>query len=641
MITFFKDSLREKSKKELEKQGFGLKRTDYLKVWAKTNLSQNSVYKYVLGFIIITLIFCCFVSKVSIPFLNFLEFSIDTAPNILEQRISNVATIIGVSLTVSTIMISNIADKKKENYDAIFHETYIYPIVYYALGILILFMMISAFRSYFISEGMFINLVIAAHYLIGLLVFLIGYLFYNIIKFFNIGTINRIHIQSLLTSAKYFLNKDIIFIKNYETLESSLKTSGISIKNDSFFDTKYSLIYPNSIGNIDDKKVLYDIKIDRLCKKLKKISSENPEKLFYRLPVFLKEGFELIFYNGNLDKKTIDLIQVSFVYKKIDIISYERYSSSEALILSKLSDAVKANSKNDIEFFLDNLIELYLFFIDSVEKIDGRYFRNSRILKVLKDLNSNVFIAFNPKREEDDDDDERERVKKAKKKRKTDLIYIEKYLFRLLKKLLKKESTLVFDILIEYPNSLYYQTELQNEIQVNLFDLINVYPDFEQTTVVKNLKYYHYKVYSQISKNFSLLFSPFLPTIFVYLTSDNNRLLNRFSSLGTSEFYNERNFINANEQQTVIEAKNYSRTYYNHLFFAIKSWVFYCYNKKKVSLEIVLNILDSLNNRIYSEQTESLVNHYSGLLNNIIQNRDYLNLDDWDSSIIISFNEVC
>lgn len=145
---------------------------------------------------------------------NIITFNKDTVRSLVDQRTTNIATIISISLVVVGFLINNLAIKSPVTYKLLFNRSLLYLTIYLTLSTIFLFIIISTVRDT-IPELIYAKLVLAGTYLSLIILFLIGVLFRKIIYFTNEKEISSMLSQELLTEGKNKLK--LILIKKYSS----------------------------------------------------------------------------------------------------------------------------------------------------------------------------------------------------------------------------------------------------------------------------------------------------------------------------------------------------------------------------------------------------------------------------------------
>lgn len=152
-----------------------------------------------------------------------LELELKNAEIIIDQRTSNIAAIVSMSLVVVGFLINNLAIKSPTTYKLLFKNSLLYFTIYLTLSTIGCFIIISLLRDE-LSEFVFTRLVIAASYLALTVLFLIGYLFRKIVLFTNEKMIAAMLKRELLKEGELKLKKILIRQYSEEIYPTLFKT---------------------------------------------------------------------------------------------------------------------------------------------------------------------------------------------------------------------------------------------------------------------------------------------------------------------------------------------------------------------------------------------------------------------------------
>jgi hypothetical protein len=140
-------------------------------------------------------------SFINLDFLNFLDFDADVAKAIIDQRTTNLAAIISISLVVVGFLITNLALKSQITIQLLFKHSFLYSILYLTFSTISCFIILSNLRNT-LDDFVFARAVLAGTYLCILILFLIGKLFRNIIHFTDEKKISSMLQKELLIEAR-------------------------------------------------------------------------------------------------------------------------------------------------------------------------------------------------------------------------------------------------------------------------------------------------------------------------------------------------------------------------------------------------------------------------------------------------------
>jgi hypothetical protein len=112
-------------------------------------------------------------------FLQVIPLSLDSSKTIIDQRITNLVTIFSISMVVIGWLFTNISIKDGISYKLLFKWTYLFPIFYFIVALLICLIICSLLReSKYLDLGAF---VVTGTYLIVVALVLISSMFYRLI----------------------------------------------------------------------------------------------------------------------------------------------------------------------------------------------------------------------------------------------------------------------------------------------------------------------------------------------------------------------------------------------------------------------------------------------------------------------------
>lgn len=274
MYIRFKHSLRKQTELQINKNHAELNpgRLSLFKQYFNTLSDKNSWW---LVFLHVSALFLILMFG-QLPLLGFIKFTAKTAETIIDQRTSNVATIISMTLAVIGLLLSNLAIKDSQTYKLLFLKSRLYFIIYYILSAIFFLIVVSTLRDTF-SPQWFHQAVLAGTYLALSILILIGFLFSTIINFANSGNIQKILKQELIVETKSNIRKNLLvqysraqFLKIMSDFSISEYTSSIA------FNKKSSALMPaGTLKNENKEKLITDINSEKLQKKLRQDQSGN------------------------------------------------------------------------------------------------------------------------------------------------------------------------------------------------------------------------------------------------------------------------------------------------------------------------------------------------------------------------------
>lgn len=167
-------------------------------------------------YVIFLLVGICFAIPLvfNCEFLNVITISEKTLNILVDQRTTNIATIISISLVVVGFLINNLAVKSPTTYKLLFKKSLLYLTIYLTLSTIFWFIVLSTLRDT-IPQHPFSRSVVAGTYLSLFILVLIGILFRNIIYYTNEKEINSMLSKELIKEAKN--NLKTILLKKYSS----------------------------------------------------------------------------------------------------------------------------------------------------------------------------------------------------------------------------------------------------------------------------------------------------------------------------------------------------------------------------------------------------------------------------------------
>ncbi|MES2376685.1 MAG: hypothetical protein V4553_08905 [Bacteroidota bacterium] len=207
-------------------------------------------------------IFIFWISRfINIDFLNFITLKKESAVGIVDQRTSNVATIISMTIAVIGFLISNIAVKESFAYRLLFERSRLYTVIYFILSTIACLICISALRETIKDDFIYVRLIITGTYCVVLILFLIGLLFRRIIRFTNSKEIQEMFHNEMIKEAKTNLKAILISQASVTKITTFFEESGLT---DYSLSAAMDRLNPFSSGpsEIDKKNQLTPMIVD-------------------------------------------------------------------------------------------------------------------------------------------------------------------------------------------------------------------------------------------------------------------------------------------------------------------------------------------------------------------------------------------
>jgi hypothetical protein len=332
-------------------------------------ISDKEQWWVVLLFVVIFFAFSSLFS--GIDFLNFINLKDETSRILVDQRTTNIATIISITLVVVGFLINNLAVKSSLTYKLLFKKSYLYPTIYLTLSTIGCFIIVSTLRDTQIPFFDFSRAVLAGTYLVFIILFLIGFLFRTIIQFTNDKEISGMLHKQFMNEAKE--NMKGILLRKYSTEQftSSVQKAGAKeydfAEAWSLADTNLEVteVSEEEINKIVLKnKVIHDIHINRITSFILRKKKKKAETVFYRklgLDTTSTETNDFVWEKGKPNSKwnkfilstCLSLKQVPKKEKETD--TYRKYFDK------KLEELSEESKYRNLETVLESYIELYTF----------------------------------------------------------------------------------------------------------------------------------------------------------------------------------------------------------------------------------------------------------------------------------------
>ncbi len=578
-------------------------------------------YKSIIGITIILILLCCLVTH--LKWFTWIDLDLDTAKGIVDQRTSNIASIISISLAIAVFLLNNLAKELKKYYDLLFRETLIYPIVYFSFIVLGFLVVLSVLKNH-LDPVLFCNLVILFHFLIICVIVAIAFLFSKIIKVFDPDYLRKSRLKSALIEATkkiiLFEEQRIVSTQIYKEKLQNIISSSLGMHFDSKYAIRLELSSNKSIENIRD------IKIDKLVRIIKKIKKKNKEDI---------NGYDLFLnYNLRWNNAVMEVPHNLKSYEneiikcfKIGTYSEHKlsFNSLRKGLLKDILSAIKEENEEEVgkilsEFFY--IYEKYFEYIKSKSESEAIKIPNDTIRYLRFDVVEILECA----------------IKKGN-------IAIVQRIFDFFDKLIREaylnNALDVFESYISFNKDIYKWTVNNERLKIivikewtrKLVDFYNYFLkngiDKEKKQIYLFLYSYHnffaqylYSILDQFHyDDFKKVYSKY-SELFQYLDSDSELLEARSSD-------NEEQLKNLKENYA---KKFYNQILYNHVNIALQSWFYYKYqvrllesNENKTEL---IYIAKEFNNLFIARHfySRGLVYEYTDLINS---KRFYLNLDDW------------
>ena len=216
-----------------------------------------------------TLILFFFLEKIDIDLFNIIDVDSNEVKQLIENRTTNIVTLISVTFAVIGFLIANLAIKDSYIYNLIFRESRFFSITYFVLTLIASFIILSTLKTHLELEYVK-RVYITGTYLILIAVIFIAYLFTRLIQYTNDKYLCKIIKDDFCLESKKYLAG--VMIESY--------MHGILFNEVGF--NKYHMFFQNRLfgfpdANLPSNSIVKDLKIEKIKKILRKnqISHES------------------------------------------------------------------------------------------------------------------------------------------------------------------------------------------------------------------------------------------------------------------------------------------------------------------------------------------------------------------------------
>jgi hypothetical protein len=340
------DSLKKIVDKMLKEQNKDLFESKAVGFW---NFVTNNKNWWIITAIVLFIFFC--LQFINIPFLNFISINDDTVKSLIESRTANIVTLISVTFAVIGFLIANLAIKESYTYNILFKKSTFFPVVYFALSLIVAFILLSTLKEDILSAYNSRILIVGTFLLISV-IFCVGYLFTQLLKFTN-----HIHILELIK--KEFLREEkenLRIIGRKQLGEKIVNNLGFP----KFSYLRFATLTKGDFKTPQNHNIISDIKIRKLTELSTLILSKediliNDVRLYNEVDAdegfFYVDSQNLKKYNNLLNKLNHCIVTTD---KPIKF-----NSESKDYIIQKLNENINTNNDKNVKTFFDILFEAY------------------------------------------------------------------------------------------------------------------------------------------------------------------------------------------------------------------------------------------------------------------------------------------
>ena len=341
-------SLKKETDRQLRKRNKYLFDSKVENFW---RFVKNNKNWYFIAIVVFLSFFC--LQFINISFLNFLFIDDNNVKTLIDNRTTNIVTLISVTFAIIGFLIANLAIKESYTYNILFKKSSFFPVVFFALTLIVAFIALSTLKDSIPVEYQSRTLIVGTC-LIFLAIFCIGHLFVQLVKFTNHKYILELVRKELLRESKENLR---IIGRKY--------LSAIRINKLGFSQQSWSLYTPKIKGDFHirkDHNVIADIRIKKLENLSNSIEQKedisiNEIKLHRELNPESNDGFFYI-TEENLQKYHKQMKELNNCI--ITSISKNKVNNeSRDYVIHKLNESIKTNNNKDVREYFDILFEMY------------------------------------------------------------------------------------------------------------------------------------------------------------------------------------------------------------------------------------------------------------------------------------------
>lgn len=340
------DSLRRIADKKLKEQNKELFESKLVVIW---NFVKNNKNWWIISGIVLLVFFS--LQFINISFFNFISIKEDTVKSLIESRTTNIVTLISVTFAVIGFLIANLAIKDSYTYNILFKKSSFFPVVFFALSLIVAFILLSTLKDSFLPIYNARTLIVGSFLLICV-IFCVGYLFTQLVKFTNHKYLLELTKKELFREAR----------ENLKTIGRK-QLSAKMVNELDFLKFSYLRFSPQTKGDFQIPKnhnTISDIKISKLTA----LSSLNQSKeeisinnIWLYKEINTDDGFFFVSpQNINKHKKLLKKLNSCIVTS--DNLIKSNFESKD-YIIQKLNENIKINNEKNVDAYFEILFEAY------------------------------------------------------------------------------------------------------------------------------------------------------------------------------------------------------------------------------------------------------------------------------------------
>lgn len=330
------------------------------------NICARKSWWKILLIVVVTFVLCMMLPLQEALHLAF-KYDQKSIPTLIDQRTSNLATIVGMILTVTGLVISNMAVKESYAYEVLFAKSRLYGIIYFVLSTIGLLIIISCLRDT-VSEKIFNRMVLVGTCFVLFILVLIASLFRSIINFTNVKAIDKIYRDYLLIQEKKNLLAALkvkYSAEQFKGLLDKYKATEYTFSHafdDAPLSFSMSVMEEGEEPEEEKKLQVIDINMTEVAHWMDR--KKNEGKIFYhhlKLGAFTTQSDNFIWVknkpNSKEDKK---ILRNSLVLRNTKEKGTESQINARKYFDEKLEERTEDGKMKGIDEILDSYMDMYL-----------------------------------------------------------------------------------------------------------------------------------------------------------------------------------------------------------------------------------------------------------------------------------------
>jgi hypothetical protein len=299
--------------------------------------------------------------------LNVIGISPSTARILIDQRASDVAVLMSISLVVLGFILSNLSEKGSFALALLFEVSFFYPIFYFTLLNIGGLFLSSMLRDELLDSSL-IQVAVTGTYLGVTSLILIAYLFGFVLKFSNEEYLTRLYSKLLVNEVRLQLRESMVQSSASVIYKETLVDLGLSLYNE--INDLHKRIFTGEMGysgnsnpkrNRKTRSRIVDINMRRLSRYVKRIQSKGLMMEFRNviLGVETEDYDSYLVITGECDLQKHSRSLQRFIRKgRLDGNNEDPYKWRK-IFQERLETFMKANDHHRLKVVLDSYILLF------------------------------------------------------------------------------------------------------------------------------------------------------------------------------------------------------------------------------------------------------------------------------------------